>query len=90
MLCKNKEIRYCKFEQISGHVWFKDFNFDELISLDMKPEFLPKLIMKDTLIFGEKPYPEYIKDLPDWELPEHKPKFTDQYKAEFDEWLKKF
>ena len=49
-----------------------------------------ELIMKDTLIFGEKPYPEYIKELPDWELPDHKPKFTDQYKAEFDEWLKKF
>ena len=40
MLNKNKEIRHCNFEQISGHVWLKDFNWDSLISLDMVPEFM--------------------------------------------------
>ena len=41
MLNKNKELRYSKFEQISGHIWFKDFDWEALISLDMQPEYLP-------------------------------------------------
>ena len=90
MLNKNKEIRYCKFEQISGHVWFKDFNFDDLISLDLKPTYFSKIQIKDSLIFGEKPFIDYIKSIPDWEPSEQKPKLNEQYKTEFDEWLKKF
>ena len=52
MLNKNKEIRYCNFEQISGHVWFKDFNWDSLISLDMVPEYMSECgVKKDFSMF---------------------------------------
>ena len=87
MLNKNKEIRYSNFEQISGHIWFKDFDWDELISLHMIPEY--SFEIKD-LAYDKKPYKEYIKTSTDWEMPEHKVKINDQYKKEFDEWIKKF
>ena len=91
MLNRNKEIRYCNFEQISGHVWFKDFNWDSLISLDMVPEYMSEYSEKEEDFANEKkPYKEYVKNSPDWEMPEHKIKITEQYKNEFDEWIKKF
>ena len=90
MLNKNKEIRYSKFEQISGHIWFKDFDWDALISLDMQPEYFPKIDGEEGMIFDKKPYIEYIKTCPEWEMSEHKPKITEQYQKEFDEWLQKF
>ena len=61
MLNKNKEIRYSKFEQISGHFWFKDFDWDALISLDIVPEYLPKIDEKDDKIYSKKSYIDYIK-----------------------------
>ena len=90
MLNKNKEIRYSKFGQISGHVWFKDFDWDALISLDMIPEYFPKIEGKEDIIYDKKPYIEYIKTCPEWEVQEHKPKITEQYQKDFDEWIKNF
>jgi hypothetical protein len=88
MLNKNKEVRYSKFEQISGHIWFKDFNWDSLISLNLQPEYLP--VFEEDKIRDKKPYLEYIKTAPNWEMPEHKPKITEQQQKEFDEWIKNF
>ena len=46
-LNKNQDKRYCTLDQISEHIWFKDFSFDDLISLNMKPAFILKLkVMK--------------------------------------------
>ena len=87
MLNKNKEIRYSKFEQISGHIWFKDFDWDALISLDIVPEYLPKIDEKEDKIYSKKSYIDYIKSVPEWENQEHKVKITEQYQKEFDEWL---
>ena len=41
MLTKNQLSRYSKFEQISSHIWFKDFNWDKI--REMKPPFIPQL-----------------------------------------------
>ena len=91
MLNKNKEIRHCNFEQISGHVWLKDFNWDSLISLDMVPEFMSQFSEKEEDFINEKkPYKDYVQNFPDWEMPVHKIKITEQYKKEFDQWIKKF
>ena len=46
MLNKNKSSRYYKFEQISNHIWFNDFNWDSLLSLDMQPEYIPLILHK--------------------------------------------
>ena len=90
MLNKNKEIRYSKFEQISGHIWFKDLDWDALISLDIVPEYLPKLDEKEDKIYSKKSYIDYIKSVPEWETQEHKPKISEQYQKEFDEWITNF
>ena len=43
MLNKNQTQRFCKLEQIQSHIWFKEFSWDDLISLNMKPAFLPNI-----------------------------------------------
>ena len=63
MLNKNKEIRYTKFEQISGHAWFKDFDWEALISLDMQPEYFPKIDEKQEITVNKITYNEYIKTI---------------------------
>ena len=89
MLTKNQLSRYSKFEQISSHIWFKDFNWDDLISLNMKPAYIPKI---DELKAKDEPRPylEYVKSLPDWEVPEGKAEPSEKNKRDFKEWLQKF
>ena len=89
MLNKNKSSRYYKFEQISNHIWFKDFNWDSLLSLDMKPEYIPLITLKKEN-YNTKPYIEYIKSLKEWEKTDSKIKITEQDKLEFEEWIKNF
>ena len=43
MLDKNLETRYSEFEDISGHIYCKVFNWDEPISLNMEQAYVPKL-----------------------------------------------
>ena len=89
MLNKNKSSRYYKFEQISNHIWFKDFNWDSLLSLDMKPEYIP-LIQHKKENYNPKPYITYIQSLKEWSKTDSKIKITEQDKLEFEEWLKNF
>ena len=89
MLNKNKNSRYYKFEQISSHLWFKDFNWEALLSLDVKPEYIPQLPNKKDN-HNPKLYLDYIKTLKEWEQTDHKLKINEDDKSEFDEWFKKF
>ena len=89
MLTKNKNTRYCKFDQISSHLWFKDFDWETLLSLDVTPEYKPQLSNNNEK-YNPKLYLEYIKNLKDWEQTDHKVKITEEDKAAFDEWFKKF
>jgi hypothetical protein len=41
MLEKNPMKRLSKFEGITKHLWFNCFNWEELISLNMKPPYVP-------------------------------------------------
>lgn len=41
MLCKNPVNRLTKINQIKNHVWFQNFNWDELITLNMPSAYLP-------------------------------------------------
>ena len=65
---KNLEKRYCKFDQIAGHIYFKDFNWNELISLNMEPAYIPK-IPNIEYKYEPKPFVEHVKTLSDWEPP---------------------
>ena len=66
MLNKVNGNRYCKFEQISSHPWFKGFNWNDLISLDMKPSYIPKI---ENIKVKEKeiqPYLNVVNALKEW------------------------
>jgi serine/threonine protein kinase len=89
MLDKNLETRYSKFEDISGHIYFKDFNWDELISLNMEPAYIPKLKKLDSK-YTPKPYVDYVKTLEDWEPPQNMSEPERLKRIEFNEWFKKF
>ena len=89
MLDKNLETRYSKLDQISQHIYFKDFNWDELISLNMEPAYKPKIPRIDGK-FTPKPYAELVKTLNDWEPPKNMPEPERLRRIEFNEWLKKF
>ena len=44
MHTKNPMIRMMKLSQVRNHIWFKDFNWEDLVMLNMIPPYKP--IMK--------------------------------------------
>ena len=88
MLDKKVERRYCKFDQIKSHRWFKDFNWEDLISLDMKPAFLPQL-PNIEMRCNPMPYLDFIRTCKDWE-PEGNERPTPKDRKEFEIWWDKF
>ena len=64
MLNENQSQRFCTLEQISSHIWFNDFSWDDLISLNIKPAFIPKIESNENKC-EPKPYLNYIKGLKD-------------------------
>ena len=62
MLSKNQTQRFSKLEQIQSHIWFKDFSWDDLISLNLEPAYLPKIDINEEKC-ETKPYLDYIKSL---------------------------
>ena len=89
MLCKNQTQRFCKLEQIQSHIWFKDFSWDDLISFNMEPAYLPKIESNESKCKPIK-YLDYIKTVKDWEPESGQQKVSKKNQAEFDEWFKKF
>ena len=89
MLNKMNGTRYCKFDQISSHPWFKGFNWNDLVSLDMKPSYLPKIENKNINEKNTQPYINYIESLREWKL-KGKAIITSEDENRFFEWFKKF
>ena len=89
MLNKNQSQRFSKLEQIQSHIWFKDFSWDDLISLNMKPAYLPTIESNEDKC-ETKPDLEYIKSLKDWEPESGQQKLSKKNISEFEEWFKKF
>ena len=89
MLNKNQAQRFSKLDQIQSHIWFKDFSWDDLISLNMEPAYIPKIETNENKC-ETKPYMDYIKSLKDWEPESGQQKISKKNISEFEEWLKKF
>lgn len=89
MLNKNQTQRFYKLEQIQSHIWFKDFSWDDLISLNLKPAYLPKIDIDESKC-ETKPYLDFIKTLKDWEPEGGLPKISKKNQTEYEEWFKKF
>jgi hypothetical protein len=43
MLNKNPLSRMIKLAQIKNHIWFMDFSWENLISLNLEPPHMPKI-----------------------------------------------
>ena len=89
MLTKNQLSRYSKLGQISSHVWFQTFNWDDLISMNMHPAFIPS--MGETKGKG-KPveFVDYVKQCKEWEPYDEPQDVTKEQKTIFENWLEKF
>ena len=66
MLVKKVTTRMSKLNQIKTHIWFKDFNWEDLISLKMNPPYQPTLEVdkydktEGFVEFMEKHYEEKV------------------------------
>jgi hypothetical protein len=89
MLNKIIGTRYCKFEQISSHPWFKGFNWNDLISLDMKPNYYPEIGNDNYNEREIKPYLNYINSLKEWKENE-KAVISPTKEKDFNDWFKNF
>ena len=89
MLNKINGSRYCKFEQISSHPWFRGFNWNNLILLDMKPSYLPKIENGNINENECQPYLEYINCLTDWNE-NKKITITPKEEKDFEKWFNNF
>src|SRR4051812_14260285 len=47
MLCKNPLSRVFKLAQIKNNIWFRNFNWENLISLNLDPPHMPKMPKED-------------------------------------------
>ena len=89
MLTKNYIFRYTKLSQISCHIWFQNFNWEELISMNMKPAFFPEINNRISR-YKYQPFVEFVKTCHDWEIPEDQTPITDEQKKKFKDWLEHF
>lgn len=91
MLNKLIETRYCKFEQISSHLWFKGFNWNQLISLDMNPDVFPRIDIRNNNENDIKPYIDYIQTLEEWkDKNKGKGIITPEKEKEYNDWFQNF
>ena len=93
MLCKNPLNRLTKANQIKNHVWFQKFNWEELMSLNMKPAYIVKNVKQATQKEQKNiPYIEYIeKNSKEW-IPSKgsNTQISNEKRQEFDRWYEKF
>ena len=53
MHTKNPMIRMVNLSQVRSHIWFKDFNWEDLVMLNMIPHYKPMdSFEKKKLIFS--------------------------------------
>ena len=86
MLKKSPTNRLWKFEQIKENPYFKDFDWEQLMSLSLKPPYIIKLDEKET---EQKsiPYLSYLKTQVG--KPPSK-KNASSRQIQFEKWVKNF
>ena len=89
MLCKNPINRLTKINQIKNHVWFQNFNWEELMSLNMKPGYKVRENKSQSNVGNNEhiPYVDYaMKNYKEWEPSKGaKEKITEE-KMKDDKW----
>lgn len=88
MLTKSPMSRFSKLSQIQSHVWFNNFNWEELGSLHITPPFIPQI--KNSEIKKGPSYVKYIKqNCKEWE-PEKELVFDEKNSVLFKKWHEQF
>lgn len=88
MLSKSPLNRLCKLSHIKTDPWFKGFNWEALISLDVEPPHIPKISSKDD-DSKSYPYVNYLKNTKEWISPKDA-KIDPKQQVEYDLWFKNF
>jgi hypothetical protein len=92
MLNKNPVKRLTKIDRIKNHVWFQNFNWEQLIEMNMKAGYLPLGEEKDdeVLVATEQLFVDYAKK----NYIEYEPKkdisFDKVKLAAFDQWYENY
>jgi hypothetical protein len=60
MLHKNPVKRLTKISNIKTHTWWKNFDWNELFSLEMKSPYCPKIKIKDEE-YPRIPYVTFLR-----------------------------
>lgn len=89
MLNKNHLSRYTKLGQISSHIWFQNFNWDDLISMNMEPAFIPSI---PEIKPPGKPieYTEIAKGFRQWQPSKDQVNVPQENINTFKQWLEHF
>lgn len=89
MLTKDPLARLFNLAQIKNHSWFKDFNWDGLISLTVEPPYFPQI--KENYkkkIEDSIPFQEFTIELN--KKKEKKKRIPDKEQKKFDKWFDDF
>ena len=89
MLNKDQSKRLNKFNDISNHIWFKGFNWEDLTSFRMKPPYIPKVINNEDKC-KTVPFLDYVKTIREWVPEKGQKKPNNKGISEFDSWFRKF
>ncbi|MCQ2816279.1 MAG: hypothetical protein MJ252_03335 [archaeon] len=93
MLCKNQANRLTKINQIKNHVWFQDFDWEELMNMNMNVPYIPVKAQSN-----EEPSPyrgtkfsDYCnKCYNEWKPPQGTPSIPSEKMKEYNEWWNNF
>ena len=87
MLSKNPIKRLSKLSQVKTHIWFNGFNWEDLMSLNMKAPYKP-ILKKDVEEKDNYLYVDYIKTLPEFKI--DKKKIDQNTQIKYDTWWSNF
>lgn len=88
MLTKSPIQRLCKFSQIKNDPWFAGFSWENLLSLNMEPPYVPK-ISRNELKSTPVAFVNYIKTIKEW-VPSKTHNIDKKTQHEYDNWFKNF
>ncbi len=89
MLTKSTINRMCKISQIKSDLWFVGFSWENLLSLNMEPPYIPKLNYYDDKNVSSVAFVNYLKAMKEW-ISTKNITIDKKTQLEYDLWYKNF
>lgn len=89
LLTKGAINRLCKFANIKSDPFFSAFSWENLISLNLEPPYVPKINAEDDSKVTPVPYINHTKTFKEW-VPSKSYNIEKKVQAEYDKWFKNF